>query len=119
MATAAQDAPNHTSTAAVGTETTAPAAPQAAAHKYVQASIHTNHSDYVRLYGFNQHHKRVWSPWIPTPNAWTRLPNWWWQMDGPITIHYTGKYKGKNYSGSHWAWFKRGTTPAWGDLRTW
>jgi hypothetical protein len=116
---AAEAAPHSTSSASEGAEGAAPAAPRAAAHKYVQASIHTNHADYVRLYGFNQHGKRVWSPWIPTPNAWSRLPNWWWRMDGPITIHYQGRYKGKDYAGSHWAWFKRGTTAAWGDLRTW
>lgn len=50
-------------------------ASQYAAH---QLTVHTRYADKISLCGRNQHHVYVCSPWIKTPNDWTRITGWWW-----------------------------------------
>src|SRR5438105_732127 len=49
-----------------------------------QISVHTRYSDWIRACGHNQNDKWVCTD-RNTPNAWTRIPNWWWK--GEVDIY--------------------------------
>lgn len=68
-----------------------------AAATYYDFEIHvkTRYSDKIKIKGYNQHNDYVISPWVNSPNDWTKVKGWWW--NGTVEIvgyqNSNGKYR--------------------------
>ncbi|WP_055491689.1 hypothetical protein [Streptomyces sp. TP-A0356] len=95
------------SAAAMAVPTTASAAGE------LQVTVHTNYADDIQVSGINQYGNYVETGWIATPNAWTRVPNWWWR--GSVTVHGVGRHNGRTLESYVSCRIVPGGTPNYAD----
>ncbi|MFF0747308.1 helix-turn-helix domain-containing protein [Streptomyces sp. NPDC004111] len=57
---------------------------QADWHRDFEISVKTRYSDKIKIKGYNQHNDYVISPWVNSPNDWTKVKGWWW--NGTVEI---------------------------------
>ncbi|MEV5874813.1 hypothetical protein AB0L75_11370 [Streptomyces sp. NPDC052101] len=79
----------------------------------LQVTVHTNYADSIQVYGTNQYGNEAETGWIPTPNAWTRVPDYWWR--GTVTVHGIGRHNGRTVESYATCRVVPGGTPNYAD----